>query len=298
MGRLSLLLCCSLALGLEDAEHPVEHPSQPRLNPVEWNPGRSDEDSADTLTSDIFLERPADIRAGASDPGLRLRGADDQRTGPPTQVNLNHAHWRNPEDRPATVKIFIAILTSAKTVGRLSRYVSEGGACAPNNRDRVARCNGYTDVHGGSDWGNTSSFGELIHYVPWNQYMSPSLQGPSAAECCRNVSGQDGRIPEWPGTASGVSSFNTKALQTVEICSSRHRQLRLSSQYRFLPALAHASAQMMGSESAQWLMLSDDDSLVNVEVLHGLLSSLDHEQKVRHADRRHRRPRIDTAYWP
>jgi hypothetical protein len=58
----------------------------------------------------------------------------------------------------------------------------------------------------------------------------------------------------------------------------RHRAATLSSQYRFLPALAHAKRMFATAlqTHVQWVTLVDDDSMVNTAMLLQTLSALDH----------------------
>eukprot|EP00966_Prymnesium_polylepis_P323051 7379268-Prymnesium_polylepis.2 len=60
-----------------------------------------------------------------------------------------------------------------------------------------------------------------------------------------------------------------------------HRARTLVAQYRFLPALAHArrvSLAALRARSLRWVVLVDDDSMINVKALDEKLAGLDHTQ--------------------
>ena len=98
--------------------------------------------------------------------------------------------------------------------------------------------------------------------VPPSEYLTniqpPLPTPPTPLSCCDTW--WRGRPPR----ANGSSHFFCRP----------HVRETLSSQYRFLPALAHAGSILLKTAALKWLVLVDDDSIIDANKLLDVLRSL------------------------
>ena len=108
--------------------------------------------------------------------------------------------------------------------------------------------------------------------------MNPSAAGPR--DCCdpRVPPQRDSSLPERPwATASGPTRFFCDA----------HRRETLGAQYRVLPALAYVKRvahDELRSGALRWLVVLDDDSLVSLPRLLGILGCYDESRPLHLGD--------------
>ena len=115
-----------------------------------------------------------------------------------------------------------------------------------------ARCLVYFD----RDGSNQSQLGYIA--VEPSAYLATNPTHPEARDCCA-------RTPQSGGDLSQSGSF---------FCD-KHVSTTLSAQYRFLPALDHARRvhhAAFQSGILKWLVLVDDDSVVNIQQLTTVLA--------------------------
>jgi hypothetical protein len=203
------------------------------------------------------LDAPTGLHGG----GLHHGGTANQEGGPsrlsvlvPSRIARSHPlvtdlrllTRRRMHNINGTASALLMIMTNKVTLEQQSGNLQVLHACSSN-----VVCMVYTDAVSDA----LSRFGNLTVVQP-RDYLVGHLAGPPAEICC-NISSQE------------RSYF----------CNS-HRRKTLASQYRFLPALAHASRTVLAQPSLKWVVLVDDDSVVNVDRLVTALRGLDHTQAV------------------
>jgi len=141
--------------------------------------------------------------------------------------------------------VLIACMTGRRRGGRRE--------CTRACEDEAIRCILYHD----SEVGNQGSQIEHVGLGSYTTLVPPLPTPPGPLQCC------DAAWRGRPALANGSNSFFCRP----------HVKLTLSSQYRFLPALAHASRVLASSATMLWLVLVDDDSRVDAAWLLSLLRS-------------------------
>jgi hypothetical protein len=226
-----------------------------------WTPLKSPKVGTAAWQSQL-LERDTTTGAGPCFPDLRRRTPPDKRKSPPTRAELERAR----ASPPRSVSVLLAIMTSELTSSRLNR--SAATACT---HPGIARCVAYTD--GWRPLALPPDSHPGIELVPRDEYMpkSAQLDGPGSAACCDNSNDL-------------LTREDAGYVQMRELCNDTHRKSTLDAQYRFLPALAHAAAYVRSDPRVKFLVLVDDDSLVNAPALRKTLSRVDHTKAVRLGD--------------
>jgi hypothetical protein len=108
-------------------------------------------------------------------------------------------------------------------------------------------------------------------WVPPSGYLLGHGAGPR--HCCKKS------VPQRPDYDLVPSDPSRVAYGPNAFFCDEHRQATLASQYRHLPALAHARASLWArweEASLKWLILLDDDSFVSVPKLVDILRDYDH----------------------
>ena len=155
-------------------------------------------------------------------------------------------------------QLLIAVLASCALPDRLR--VADETWCSPHHHDGV-RCVAYVDCDE-----PPPTTGALI--VPASEYMDP-WHAPHG-ECCDEEVKY--RAPDgWDGV--GPSRYYCAS----EGPYSQHAMQTLAAQYRFMPALRHATSLHMRDDT-RWLVMVDDDSWVALPRLLQVLDEHNHEE--------------------
>jgi hypothetical protein len=193
-----------------------------------------------------------------------LRNADG-RPAPPTDARLKRAFLSTPRRPNMTIAIIAAFGSAMNSRLGISTLQS---LCA----DPKVRCAIYPDPR----YKPGSLAVKRMDHVPIHpkETIMPELEVPQ--NCCAGGTQTAqrqvvGTARKWPKTA--VHDQSGKSSADAYFCS-LHARRTLRPQQRFIHALAHAASKY----PADWVMLVDDDALVNFAVLRRLLGRLDHTQ--------------------
>lgn len=169
--------------------------------------------------------------------------------------------------------VLISVMSSCATASRLEAFAL-GGACT-----RTDSCPTYLD---GSACAEGLPKGFLAvapeEYMP--AFLSWALPSTGSTRCCDPMAaGNTVNI--------GPADYARSRSPSQYFCK-HHRAATFNAQYRFLPALAHARAhsfltawqQDRGMARPDWSVFVDDDSVVQIEPLLGVLGSHDHTEPV------------------
>lgn len=176
----------------------------------------------------------------------------------PSTAQLSSAVQRNSEHQLVGSEILFVLLSSCALPGRLR--LADETWCGPHH-DGV-QCWAYMDC-------DQMSTGEMpltsVQTVTPSEYLIP-WHAP-AQDCCSPA--------KRPGGPDGFGPSRYYCANTSEYAA--HVAQTLPAQYRFLPALHHASTTHLG-EGKRWLVMVDDDSWVTIPRLLHVLGQHNHKE--------------------
>ena len=282
LALLSISILSMLAL-LSLSSAPAQGPGAPAVATEEFQPTLA---SGDTLSGRIGEPSEADSSApkepdseGSPSPAPRtppgIQAGQDASATVPAYHDLSHYHSFSPVVRKPDLgqigdpnlgrgipleprNLLVALLSSCKRSEQLR--VADETWCSPHHHDGM-RCVAYVDC----DEPPRTTAAEV---VPASEYLVPWHE-PHGQCCDKRV---DALSPDgWDGI--GPSSYYC----ADDSSHGTHVAQTLPAQYRFMPALRHATSMHMRDETS-WLVMVDDDSWVAVPRLLQVLGEYNHEE--------------------